>query len=83
MITGVVAGSVVYFVLPFPTAFKVPCIMPIVIFVCAIGFVRINGMYLPQLVAAMFETLRLYKHPAVIRGRKEDIDGICNNDIKK
>lgn len=74
IIAGIIAGSVVYYILPFPAALRTPCVVPVVLFFCSVGFIDIDGMNLFQLIKAVITTGRLYRRPLVVRGRKEDYD---------
>lgn len=79
---GILAGTVVYFILPLPSAVKAPCVVPVVLFFCAAGFAYVDGMNLFMLIKAVIKTGRLYRHPLVIRGRKEDTD-VTGHDYEK
>lgn len=74
MILGVVAGSLVYYMLPFPSIIKAPCIVPVVIVFGAIGFVDIHGMNLFQVIQAMIHTAKLSRHPLILLNEKGEYD---------
>lgn len=80
MVAGVIAGSVVYFILPFPSAVKAPMIIPIVVFFAAVGLVNIHGMNLGQVLAAMIQTARLKKHPLILENERGEYNV---NDYEK
>ncbi|MGN0390692.1 MAG: hypothetical protein ACI4L2_07740 [Wujia sp.] len=80
MVMGLITGSIAYYFLPIPEFIKAPVVAPIVVLFCSLGFFTMDGMNLFQIVSAMFQTWRMYRHPLVIRGRKEDINGTDNNN---
>lgn len=82
MALGLIAGSLAYYFIPVPEFFKAPLVAPIVVFFVSFGWCNVDGMNLMQLFLAMIETWRQYRHPLVLRGRKEDIHGSDNNNIR-
>lgn len=80
---GFIAGSVVYFVLPVPEFCKFPFVAVVVVFICSFGFINVDGMNVIQIITAMFKTLQMYRHPLVLRGRREDINGTDNHYEKR
>lgn len=75
LFVGMVVGSGIYFILPFPEAAKVPIIIPIVMIIGSIGIVNYNGMNIFQLCREAIHTWKMHKYPLIPRGRKEDYYG--------
>lgn len=82
LIAGIVAGSVVYYTLPFPSVIKAPFIVPVVLFFVSIGFVEIDGMNIFGLLNAVRVTIKQMRHPLVLRSRREELD-VTEYDHKK
>lgn len=80
---GMIAGTVTYYILPVPDFFKFPIISVIVILICSFGFYSLDGMNVFQIIGAMILTWRIYKHPLVLRGRREDYNGNDSNNYEE